>query len=200
MSRSGQASLPSGFETPMFWNDEELAELRGTSVVGTKCVILRFARCPKAKSLGKIGRSDAEDDYHNKVVPAAKSRPDLFLSEHLDRWYTLERYHIMGSRILSRSFQVEKWDPSVNDEGDGGAPQTEMDVDGDHANPVEPNEGHTYGVEEEHGGETDDEDEDEDAGDVAMVPMADMLNARFGCNNVCHSVGRHFCGYLIRVL
>lgn len=30
-----QASLPSHFDTPMFWSDEELAELRGTSVIGT---------------------------------------------------------------------------------------------------------------------------------------------------------------------
>jgi SET domain-containing protein 6 len=89
----------------------------------------------------------------------------------------------MGSRILSRSFQVEKWDPSANDEGDDGAPQTGMDVDGDHPNPVEPDEGHNDDVEEDHGGDSD--DEDDDSGDVAMVPMADMLNARFGCNNVC---------------
>jgi len=32
---SSQASLPSHFDTPMFWSDEELAELRGTSVIGT---------------------------------------------------------------------------------------------------------------------------------------------------------------------
>ena len=144
----------------------------------------------KPGSLGKIGRSDAENDYHNKVVPAVKSRPDIFLPKHLDQWYTLERYHIMGSRILSRSFQVEKWDPSMtNDEENGGAPQTEMDVEGDHANPAEPDEGRNDDVEREHGGDSDsDGDDDDDAGDVAMVPMADMLNARFGCNNVCRPI------------
>lgn len=105
----------------------------------------------------------------------------------------------MGSRILSRSFQVEKWDSSANDEGDEGAPQAEMDVDGDRANPAEPDEGHDDDVEEERGGDSDDEDEDEDdVGDVAMVPMADMLNARFGCNNACHPVGQRFHAHLIR--
>ena len=29
------------------------------------------------------------------------------------------------------------------------------------------------------------EDECEDVADVAMTPMADILNARNGCNNVC---------------
>jgi len=94
----------------------------------------------------------------------------------------------MGSRILSRSFQVEKWDPSVNDGEDNGTPQAEMDVDGDHENSTKPDEGHDGdGVEEEHGGDSDDEDET-DSGDVAMVPMADMLNARSGYNNVCYPV------------
>ncbi|KAF9653963.1 SET domain-containing protein [Thelephora ganbajun] len=159
------ASLPSHFDTPMFWNDEELAELRGTSVVG------------------KIGRSEAENDYYNKVVPAVKSRPDLFFPEHLDRWYTLERYHIMGSRILSRSFQVEKWDPAANDEEDDGVLQPEMDVDGDDPTSAEPNEKDNDDVAEGHGGDSDDGDDGDDPGDVAMVPMADILNARFGCNN-----------------
>lgn len=136
---------------------------------------------------GKIGRSDAENDYYNKVVPAVKSRPDLFHPEYLDRWYTLERYHIMGSRILSRSFQVEKWDPSTDDEEDGGTPQAGMDVDGNHSNPEESDKERNHDVDEEHGGDEDGGDEDgDDSGDVAMVPMADTLNARFGCNNVCY--------------
>jgi len=136
-----------------------------------------------AKSPGKIGKSDAESDYYNKVVPAVRSRLDLFPPEHLDRWYTLERYHIMGSRILSRSFQVEKWNPSANDEEEDGVPQAEMDIDGGHPDPTEPDEGRNGDIGEEHVGDSD--DEDDDSGDVAMVPMADMLNARFGCNNVC---------------
>lgn len=90
----------------------------------------------------------------------------------------------MGSRILSRSFQVEKWDPPTNDQEDG-APQTEMDVDGDHTNPAEPDEGHSDDLEGGDGADSDNEDDD-GSGDVAMVPMADMLNARFGCNNVRH--------------
>ena len=32
--------------------------------------------------------------------------------------------------------------------------------------------------------EASDDEDVEDPADVAMVPMADMLNARYGCNNV----------------
>ena len=142
----------------------------------TSVILFRAFPC-EAKSSGKIGKIEAENDYYNKVVPAVKSRPDLFLPEHLDRWYTLERYHIIGSRILSRSFQVERWDPSEDD----GTPQ--MDVDGGAQNPSEQAEEHSDDVGEEDNGDSDDED-NEDADDVAMVPMADMLNARYGCNNV----------------
>lgn len=142
----------------------------------------------KVRPPDKIGKSDVENDYYDKVVPAVKSRPDLFLPDHLDQLYTLERYHIMGSRILSRSFQVERWDPSANDEEEGGAPQAGMSVDVGHLGPMDPDEGYDNNIEEEHNGDSDDEDDD-DSGDVAMVPMADMLNARFGCNNVRCSAG-----------
>lgn len=102
-------------------------------------------------------------------MPALRSRPDLFPPENFDRWYTLERYHIIGSRILSRSFQVEQWDNSSSDGEDDGVPQPDAE--------------HSDGMEQNHDPDPDDEDNG-DSGDVAMVPMADMLNARFGCNNV----------------
>jgi len=130
---------------------------------------------------GKIGKPDAERDYYNKVVPTIESRPDLFPPEHLNRWYTLERYHVMGSRILSRSFQVEKWDHPAGDEEEDGVPQGEMSAD-DGLDPLETGEGNNDEV-DENPGDCDGEGDD-DSGDVAMVPMADMLNARFGCNNV----------------
>ena len=84
---------------------------------------------------------------------------------------------------------MENWDPSANDEEDDGSPQAEMGVDGDHLNQTEPDKERKYEVEvdEEHGGDSADDgsdDEDNNSGDVAMVPMADTLNARFGCNNV----------------
>lgn len=64
----------------------------------------------------------------------------------------------MGSRILSRSFNVETW---KNDEA--------MNVD-----------------ESSDNGSQDDgsDDESEPDYDISIVPVADLLNARFECENV----------------
>lgn len=101
----------------------------------------------------------------------------------------------MGSRILSRSFHVEEWkehNSDGEDEDDDDHKEEEnhepedrpdpqsddkMTVDGDE--PAEPSL--------EHDEEEDSDDEVEDTSDVTMVPMADMLNARNGCDNVCIS-------------
>lgn len=104
----------------------------------------------------------------------------------------MERYHVHGSRILSRSFRVERWEGEEGGEGEEEANTSigsGMDVsvgntsgdikmmDVDEPNHPPPPES------EDNEGDSDDEDED-DPSDVAMVPMADMLNARYGCENV----------------
>lgn len=104
----------------------------------------------------------------------------------------------MGSRILSRSFQVPKWEgESQGQEEDDGPAEANtsidsaaMDVDDAASLPD-----HGEAEEEDHGdGEEDDEENEDDPADVAMVPMADMLNARFESENVSNlfhgSVGR----------
>ena len=114
------------------------------------------------------------------VSALGQSRPDLFKHEHIETHFSLQNYHVMGSRILSRSFLVEKWEEG-GDEGEDdpeeNADQSGMEVDSDHA---ETNEEEATGELEE----TDDDDDAEDQSDVAMVPMADMLNARYGSENV----------------
>lgn len=101
------------------------------------------------------------------------------------RYYTLERYQVVGSRILSRSFQVTKWegegdeDEETDDDGDAGAVEANTSVDSA-AMDVDEQENHEQPTEE---GDSDDEDEDDPA-DVAMVPVADMLNARYETENV----------------
>ena len=130
-----------------------------------------------------------------------QSRPDLFPPETLSTHYTIERYHLMGSRILSRSFHVLRWKP------DGEDADEEAEVDEDEAGaalnadsnardvdtPTDPtNEAAAESAEEtpqegENSNEDEDEDDDdryEDPADVAMVPMADMLNGRFNTETV----------------
>jgi N-lysine methyltransferase SETD6 len=93
----------------------------------------------------------------------------------------LDTYHIIGSRILSRSFNVEKWD-SGEDEEENAAANTsggiEMDVDGPQRSEGDESSSHHDEAEEDAGVDID------DSSDIAMVPMADMLNARYGSENV----------------
>lgn len=104
----------------------------------------------------------------------------------------------MGSRILSRSFHVEPWtgeeDQDAAAEEDAGGASAEADViDVDNA----PQETADEDPADEAGRvdqtpdlDLDDSDDDdaESPADVAMVPMADMLNARYGSENVSFSV------------
>ncbi|KAJ7121334.1 SET domain-containing protein [Mycena crocata] len=157
-------SLPATFDTPMFWSDCELEELSGTSVVG------------------KLGKADAERDFTEKLLPMVQSRPDLFPPETIPVYYTLEIYHVMGSRILSRSFDVKK---EGEEEGEDDAEEegpantslgSAMDVD---APGHEAESAHGDSDTEEEGAE----DDDEEPSGVSMVPIADMLNARYGSEN-----------------
>ncbi|KAJ7661634.1 hypothetical protein B0H17DRAFT_953556 [Mycena rosella] len=159
-------SLPAMFDTPMFWSDLELEELKGTSVVG------------------KLGKADAERDFTEKLMPLLQSRPDLFPPETIPAYYTLSIYHVMGSRILSRSFDVEKDEPEgaeedgaagedgAEEEGEGPANtslESAMDVDGEAASA--------------HGGDYESDDDEDEPSGVSMVPLADMLNAQYGSEN-----------------
>ncbi|GJJ06311.1 hypothetical protein Clacol_000502 [Clathrus columnatus] len=140
-------SLPSKFTTPMMWALDDLAELEGTSI------------------FDKIGRKSAEDDYYQTLLPAMKTRPDLFDPEKLDILYSIEQYHTMGSRILSRCFHVEMFDED-EDADEGAACDVGLTTQSDDDNDTD-----------------DDSDDDEDSADVAMVPMADILNARYKSEN-----------------
>ncbi|KAG6873529.1 hypothetical protein C0995_014399 [Termitomyces sp. Mi166 len=156
------ATLPTQFDTPMFWNETDLKELDGTSVVE------------------KLGREEAEQSYREKLLPVIQSRPDLFPPESAEH-YSLANYHLMGSRILSRSFNVEKWNSGEEEKGTAGAPtenrDDEMDVDS-YGGPEGLGDSHHSEADEE-----EEEEEEEDSSDIAMVPMADMLNARYRSEN-----------------
>jgi len=92
-------------------------------------------------------------------------------------FYTLDRFHTNGGRILSRSFHVE---PFIGEEDGEEEESAYMDVDPE---PVEA-DAHTLQKTEEGTADTEDFEESR-CGDIAMGPMADILNARNGCDNVC---------------
>jgi len=71
----------------MFWSDEELSELQGTAVVGLLPTFSLHLYFSSERAwliviwiLDKIGRVEAERDYHEKVVPAIKVHLSLHLS------------------------------------------------------------------------------------------------------------------------
>lgn len=113
--------------------------------------------------------------------------------------YSLERYHINGSRILSRSFHVEKWtvkdQNSESDEGEEEPGQSVVPLSSTLeiriANIICDAVADDMDVNDSK--ESEDEDEErEDTADVGMTPMADMLNARHGCDNVRRAIAYNF--------
>ncbi|GAA6018787.1 hypothetical protein JCM8202_002231 [Rhodotorula sphaerocarpa] len=125
------ALLPTQFDSLMFWSDEELAELQGSTV------------------LSKIGRDEADQAFVETVKPLVEKHANVF-GDPKD--YSAELFHRMGSLVLSRSFHVDS-KPENDDE-------EKEDEDSD-----------------------DEEEEREDVADVAMVPFADILNAKSGADN-----------------
>ncbi|WAR52088.1 hypothetical protein PtB15_1B527 [Puccinia triticina] len=164
-------TLPKEFDTLMFWNQHELAELTGSTI------------------LEKIGKEEAEKDYETVIKPVIESRPDIFQVPEGTTWeenYGLEMYHRMGSLVLSRSFHVEAGstaDKAGDDDHDismDSVPSLGAEAVGN---------GHSPDLTQEtldqlSAAGTDDEDEErESVEDIAMVPLADLLNAKTGSEN-----------------
>ncbi|SGZ12166.1 BQ5605_C028g10485 [Microbotryum silenes-dioicae] len=107
--------------------------------------------------LDKVGKEEAELAYAEELLPFVEEYASV-LGNKED--YTLDLFHRCGSWILSRSFHVESADE------DEDKPKRKHDGDDENS-------------------DSDDEEEEEreDVADVAMVPMADLLNARFGSDN-----------------
>ncbi|KAJ2917758.1 hypothetical protein MD484_g2656, partial [Candolleomyces efflorescens] len=85
----------------------------------------------------------------------------------------------MGSRILSRSFGVEKWQSDADDDHDhegNTSIGSSMDVDEQHPT-------NSDAQDDNEDDDREDDDDGHDSSDTAMVPMADMLNARYGSEN-----------------
>ena len=95
----------------------------------------------------------------------------------------------MGSRILSRSFQVEAVETLSTTDGvesnqTGVQEDAEMNLDESSPNALNDDNDED---------ETEDDEDEDDPANVAMVPLADMLNARYGCENVSVHRARRDC-------
>lgn len=117
--------LPQSFDTPMFWTEQELQELKGTEI------------------LPRIGKQKSEHQYTEQLLPLITTHPDLFDLEKCD----IHAFHRMGSLVLAYSFGSTISSPSDDPSSD-------------------------------------EEDDDDGLVQIAMVPLADMLNADPLKNNV----------------
>lgn len=91
--------LPEAFDTPMFWSHAELSELQASAI------------------LSKIGRAEAEAMFRTKLLPAIRSRPDVFRSSsHCSDHDLIQLAHRMGSTIMAYAFDLENDDDEDEDE------------------------------------------------------------------------------------
>ncbi|KAK9449135.1 uncharacterized protein V1518DRAFT_283301 [Limtongia smithiae] len=160
--------LPRTFATPMFWAQEELKELAGTTV------------------LALLGKEEAETTYREVVAPLVKKYDGVF--DGCDT--SLERYHRMGSLILAYSFDVEK-EPSGEEEDDN---DEEVVDEVDEGSGDEDQEDSTAIADEgdmqvdidiaSSASSVTSTDNEEAKFIKAMVPLADMLN---GDSDLCNA-------------
>lgn len=160
--------MPHEFTTPIFWSEEDLRELQGSLI------------------LEKIGKAEAEESFA-ALFALVQARKDVFANPER---YTTELFHQMGSLILSRSFTVEppeeKGDVSMENQladqhaADGVEANDLLAGTSDQLSPEKENQEQE---EEELHQTAEDEEEIEDASTVAMVPFADILNAKSGSAN-----------------
>lgn len=86
---------PADFDTPMFWNDDELAELQASPVVA------------------KVGRDEAESMIRTKILPVIRTHAAAFFptgSQPLNDDELIQLAFRMGSVIMAYAFDLEKED------------------------------------------------------------------------------------------
>ena len=170
----------------------------GTSLTRRDLICLLWC----LRRLEKIGKAQALADYHELVRPLVAARPDVFGHDPGFAYYSEALYNTMGSLVLSRSFHVEEGAEEANEdsegegEGEAAGDGSAMNISGASqagaqgssltgtpmadANAGSDEEGQSDGDSED---EDEDEDDEESVSHIAMVPWADMLNARHGCDN-----------------
>lgn len=108
--------LPSDFNTLMFWEEDELAELQASAVVQ------------------KIGRKSADDMFVKELVPVIKEFAEIFFAgdeaareraEDMGQPHNTLLMHKMGSLIMAYAFDVEPANPEKDIDEEGYASEDE---------------------------------------------------------------------------
>jgi SET domain-containing protein 6 len=97
--------LPRTFDTPIFWTEAELEELRGTCLTGEK-----------------IGKKESDDILRTRILPVILQNPVIFYTEdatQLSENDLLALAHRMGSTIMAYAFDLDNGNEQSDDEEDG---------------------------------------------------------------------------------
>lgn len=93
--------LPPSFETPMFWSDAEVDELQASA------------------TRSKIGKTNAEEMFHTKILPVIRGNPDVFqASQAKSDEELIQLAHRMGSTIMSYAFDFQNEDEEEEDDSE----------------------------------------------------------------------------------
>ena len=110
--------LPATFDTPMFWSEEELKDLRPTAIAS------------------RIGRAEADEMIASKIIPVVRGHEDVFFLDEGSRQEVTdsrlaELAHRMGSTIMAYAFDLESDDDDGEEDDGGGGSDGEGDGEGD---------------------------------------------------------------------
>lgn len=97
--------LPTTFDTPMFWSDAELKELKGTVLTEDK-----------------IGKRASDDKLRSRVVPLVSQNPSIFYpsgKNQLGENDLLSLAHRMGSTIMAYAFDLDNEEDDAEEDEDG---------------------------------------------------------------------------------
>ncbi|KAF5690099.1 ribosomal n-lysine methyltransferase 4 [Fusarium circinatum] len=92
--------LPSSFDTPMFWSDNELEQLQASHM------------------RHKIGKADAENMFQKTLLPIIRDNSEIFNAGNKTDAELIEIAHRMGSTIMAYAFDLEN-DEEEEEEADG---------------------------------------------------------------------------------
>ena len=97
--------LPSTFDTPIFWSENELKELEGTLLTSEK-----------------IGKQESDEMLRSRIIPVVLQNPNVFYAEgaaQLSEDELLALAHRIGSTIMSYAFDLDNGKEESDNEEDG---------------------------------------------------------------------------------
>jgi SET domain-containing protein 6 len=93
--------LPTEFDTPMFWSEDELKDLKGSAMAT------------------KIGKASADATFEEQILPLVYQNVQAFNAQNLSNDQLLALCHRMGSTIMSYAFDLEAAGAAARSEEDG---------------------------------------------------------------------------------